>query len=123
MEATTEGMRMSGRSFGRISTATQVLAAILGVGYIAAGVVGAALGVTDGEGGSLAFWLTFLVGGGALVLVGSFALASRGAVSVVVTAIGAAAGALALFWSVIVPVAAAVLVVLIVVDARRRSQS
>jgi len=49
MEATTEGMRTSGRSSDRIAVATQVLAAILGVGYIAAGVLGAAFEVTDAD--------------------------------------------------------------------------
>lgn len=123
MEAMTEGVRTSGRSSDRIAMASQVLAAILGVGYIAGGVVGAALDVTGGDGSDLAFWLVFLVAGGALVLVGSFVLEARAALSIVVTAIGAAAGALALFWSVIVPVLAAALVVLTIVSSRRRNPS
>jgi len=110
---------MSGRSFGRIATATKVLAVVLGVGYIAAGVVGAAFGVTDGDGSDLAFWLVLLVGGGALVLIGSFVLGSRPVLSAVLTSVGALAGAVALFWSVIVPVLALALVVLSVFRARR----
>jgi len=95
---------------------------VLGIGYVAAGIVGAALGTTGGA-GDLALWLLLLVGGGGLVLAGSFALASRGALGVVLTAIGAAAGALALFWSVIVPILAIALVVVSVLSARRRSWS
>lgn len=110
---------MSGRSSDRISIATQVLAAVLGVGYIAAGVVGAALGVTDSDGSDLAFWLALLVGGGTLVLIGSFALVARPVLGAALTAVGAVAGALALFWSVLVPVLALALIVLAVIRARR----
>jgi len=119
MEAMTEPVRTSGRSFDRIAMATQVLAAILGVGYIAAGVVGAVVGVSDGGGSDLAFWLAFLVGGGALVLIGSFRLGSRPMLSAVLTSVGALAGAVAIFWSVIGPVLALALVVLSIVRARR----
>jgi hypothetical protein len=123
MEATTEGIRVREGRVERLAAASRALAALLGVGYIAAGVVGAALGATGGDRGDLAVWLLLLAGGGALVLVGSFALEQRSGLAVTVTAIGAAAGALALFWTVIVPVLAAALVALIVVDARRRSRS
>ena len=119
MEATTEGMRMSGRSSDRISTATRVLAAVLGVGYIAGGVVGAAFDVTGGDGSDLAFWLVFLVGGGAIVLIGTFALGSRPVPSAALTTIGALAGAVAVFWSVIVPVLAVALALLSIVRSRR----
>jgi len=119
MEATTEGMRTSGRSSDRIAIATQVLAAVLGVGYIAAGVVGAAFDVTDGAGSDLAFWLVFLVGGGALVLIGSFVLGSRPVLSAALTSVGALAGVVAVFWSVIAPVLTLALVVLSIARARR----
>jgi hypothetical protein len=102
-----------------VSTATLALAGLLGVGYIAAGVVGAVADATGGDRSDLAFWLVFLVGGGALVLIGSFLFGPRPMPSVVLTSVGALAGALALFWSVIVPVLALALVVLSVVRARR----
>ena len=121
MEARTEGVRTSGRSSDRIAMATQVLGAILGVGYIIAGVMGAAAGVTDGDGSGLAFWLGLLAGGGALVLIGAYALESRPVLSAVLTSVGALAGAVAVFWSVIVPVLALVLVVLCIARARRAS--
>jgi len=101
-----------------VSTATEVLAAILGVGYLAAGIVGAAAGATGGDRSDLAFWLAFLVGGGALVLIGSFVLGSRPVLSAALTSVGALAGAVAIFWSVIVPVVALALVVLSIVRAR-----
>ena len=115
---TTERLRTTG-STDRVSIATRALAGMLGVGYIAAGIVGAALDSTGG-GSDLAVWLLLLVGGGVLVLAGSFVLASRGALGVALTVIGATAGALALFWSAIVPVLAITLVVLSIVGLRRR---
>lgn len=119
MEAMSEGVRASGRSSDRVAMATQVVAAILGVGYIAAGVVGAAVDATGGDGSDLAFWLAFLAGGGTLVLVGSFVLRSRPVLSATLTSVGALAGAVAVFWSIIVPVLALVLVTLCIVRARR----
>ena len=123
MEAMTEGVRTSGRSSDRIANAIKVLAAVLGVGYIAAGVVGAAVDATGGDGSDLAFWLAFLVGGGGLVLIGAFGLGSRPLLSAVLTSVGALAGAVAVFWSVIVPVLALVLVVLCIAGAHRASDS
>ncbi|HLG08838.1 MAG TPA: hypothetical protein VI409_09260 [Gaiellaceae bacterium] len=122
MKAAADGMGAGGWSSARkdrVSTATPALAGLLGVGYLVAGVVGAAAGATGGDGSDLAFWLVFLVGGGALVLAGSFVFGSRPAISVVLTSVGALAGAAALFWSVIVPVLALALVVLSIVRVRR----
>jgi hypothetical protein len=103
-----------------VATAAQALAGALGIGYVVAGVAGVALGATDG-GRDLAVWLGLLVGGGALVLVGSF-LFRPSPFGVLATAIGAVAGALALVWSVVVPVLALALVALSVVRARRAAQ-
>jgi hypothetical protein len=105
---------------GGVATATQVLAWALGIGYVAAGVAGVALGAADG-GRDLAVWLGLLVGGGALVLAGSF-LFRPGMFGVLATAIGSVAGALALVWSVVVPVLALALVALSVVRARRAAR-
>ncbi len=103
-----------------VTIASQVLAGVLGIGYVAAGLAGVVLGGTGG-GTDLAIWLGLLVGGGALVLVGSFAL-RPGTPGVLATAIGSVAGALALFWSVLVPVLAVALVVLSVLRARRAAR-
>jgi hypothetical protein len=47
---------------------------ILGVGYVAAGVIGWIVDITDGDGKDLFFWLLLLVGGGVLILAGLFVL-------------------------------------------------
>ena len=115
---TTERLRTTGTT-DRVSIALRALAGVLGIGYIAAGLAGAALDTTGG-GSDLAVWLLLLIGGGALVLGGSFASASGNALGVALAAIGAAAGALALFWTAIVPVLAIAFVVLSVISLRRR---
>ena len=101
-----------------ITTGTALLGAVLGLGYIVSGIVGWIANVADD--GDLAFWLLFLVGGGALVLLGVFRMRSP-ALSIALTAIGAVAGALALFWSVVVPILAAALIVLVIMRSRRAS--
>jgi hypothetical protein len=102
----------------RIATATAVLGVVLGVGYMAAGIAGWILDATDGDNRNLAFWLALLVGGGAAILLGVFRTRSP-ALSIALTAIGAFAGALALFWSILVPILAAALIVLVVLRSRR----
>ena len=60
-----------------VSTSTAVLGAILGLGYLAAGVAGWIGDATDGDGSDLFFWLLLLLGGGILVLLGApFAVAA-----------------------------------------------
>ena len=85
----------------------------LGVLYVLAGVAETARAVRSGDGG-VPFWFGSLVGGGSLVLVGTF-LRSRGsrAGGPVVVA-GCLAGVLATAWTLVVPVLALVLVVLVV---------
>ena len=51
-----------------LPTWTRWLGLVLGIGYLAAGIGGWIGDVTDGDNGDLAFWLLFLVGGGALLL-------------------------------------------------------
>ena len=101
-----------------ITTGTALLGAVLGLGYIVSGIVGWIANVADD--GDLAFWLLFLLGGGALVLLGVFRMRSP-VLSIALTAIGAVAGALALFWSVVVPILAAALIVLVIMRSRRAS--
>ena len=48
-----------------LPTWTRWLGLVLGIGYLAAGIGGWIGDVTDGDNGDLAFWLLFLVGGGA----------------------------------------------------------
>jgi len=71
--------------------------------------------VRSGDGG-VPFWFGSLVGGGTLVLLGTF-LRTRGArAGVPLLVVGALAGVLATAWTLVVPVLALVLVVLVVRD-------
>jgi hypothetical protein len=101
-----------------ITAAAFWLALVLGVGYAAAAIVGWIADVTDGDGSDLAFWLVLLLGGAVLILAGLFVARRWSWASAALVSIGAAAGALALFWSILVPVAALVLIGLAVSAAR-----
>ena len=103
----------------RVETVAYVLALVLALGYLVAGIGGWIGDVTDDDGSDLAFWLVFLLGGALLILVGLFGVSRWSAASVALLAIGALAGALALFWTIVVPVFALVLVVLAITVARR----
>ena len=101
-----------------VANAARALGVILGVGYVAAGLIGWIADVTDGDGSDLFFWLLFLVGGGVLVLVGLFVLTSPQALSIAVASVGALAGALALAWSIIVPILALIFIALLIIRTR-----
>lgn len=98
------------------------LALFLALGYAVAGIVGWIADVTDGDGSDLAFWLIFLLGGAVVLLAGLFLVARWSSASVGLVSVGAMAGAVALFWSVIAPVLAIVLIVLAVVAMRARPE-
>jgi hypothetical protein len=102
-----------------ISKAVVVVGVVLAVGYIAAGVIGWIADVTDGDGSDLAFWLLLLMGGGLLILLGLFKFTSPPLLAIALVAVGAIAGSLAVFWSVIAPILALVLIVLMIVRLRR----
>jgi GNAT superfamily N-acetyltransferase len=80
--------------------------------YLAAGVAETIRAVST-EGGGLAFWFGTLVGGGSLVLVGQ-ALRRRAQLSAWLICVGSAAGVLATFWTLLVPVLAVVVIVLVI---------
>lgn len=109
---------VSGRRDG-VTTATIVLGALTGLGFVAAGIAGWLADATDGDGGSLFWWLLLLLGGGTVVLAGVAILRTRPRAAVAAFAVGGLAGALALFWSVIAEVLVIALVVLAVMHARR----
>lgn len=102
-----------------ITTAAYAVALVLAVGYAAAGIIGLIADVSDGDGSDLAFWLVFLLGGAALLLAGLFLVQRWSWPSVLLLAVGAVAGAIALVWSIIAPVLALALIVLAVLAARR----
>jgi hypothetical protein len=101
-----------------LSRVTLGLGVLLGVGYIVAGIVGWIADVSDGDGSDLVFWLVFLCGGGLVLLAGLFRVTAPRWLSVLLVAIGAVAGALALVWTVIVPILALILIGLVVFRAR-----
>jgi hypothetical protein len=102
-----------------VTTAAYALGLIMAIGYTAAGIVGWIVDVTDGDGSDLAFWLIFLFGGAALVLAGLFATRRWSMASVVLVSVGAVAGAVALAWSILVPILALVLIALAILASRR----
>jgi hypothetical protein len=99
------------------------LALVLAIGYTAAGIVGWLADVTDGDGSDLAFWLIFLLGGAVLLLAGLYLVPRWSTASVGLVSLGALAGAIALFWSVIVPLLAILLIVLAVMARRSAGET
>jgi hypothetical protein len=71
--------------------------------------------VRSGDGG-LWFWFPTLVGGGALIVVGTLLLPRRPVVACVVTTLGALAGIVPTMWTLVVP---ALLVTLIIVSIKQ----
>jgi hypothetical protein len=94
------------------------LGGLLGVGFVVFGIVesGVALVGRDPIG---FFWFPALCGGGVLVLLGVFKIVHPARASIALVAVGALAGALATSWTVIVPILALVLIVLVAGRATR----
>jgi hypothetical protein len=102
------------RGMSRRRAAT-VLAWILGVVFIVLGLVEVAVRLASDEavdGVAVAFWLTMLCGGGALVLVGSFVVDRTSGWSFALVALGCFLGGLATAWTVVLPILAVTLLVL-----------
>ena len=87
--------------------------------YVVAGIAGFFADFDDTS--DTVLWVAFLCGGAALMLVGLLAAPSSGWLSASLVSIGAAAGGIALLWSIIVPVAAAAVVAMSFATARRAS--
>lgn len=114
---------MSWLSQNPLSRWTLWLALLLALGLFVAAVLGLALGVTE-ETSDTIFWVLFLGAGTLLILAGISAFArSSPWLGLILITLGAIAGSVALFWSVIVPIAAILLIVLAVRDARRLAAS
>ena len=102
----------------RLAPATTWLGALLGVGYIAAGIGGWIGDVTGGDGSELFFWVVLLCGGGVLVLAGLFWSRLTRGVALIFGIAGAAVGTLPLVWSIVVPLVALAFIVLLVLRHR-----
>lgn len=92
------------------------LALVLGMVFIAAGMVETVEAVRDGDGG-IGYWFGTLCGGGALILVGTFALQKARWLGFAVTAVGCLAGSIGTAWTLFVPVFALALIVLALLHA------
>ena len=100
-----------------------VLGAITGVAYVLAGLItGLWPSFWDDSGtGDRIVWIGLLVGGGVLLLAGLRMSARSPWPAAILISLGALAGALATFWTVVVPIVAITLVVLSIMYARRRT--
>jgi hypothetical protein len=105
--------------FKSLASATRFLVLALAALYVVAGVAGAAF-VTDPGSGTVS-WLVFLLGGALFMVLGTFVLKTPPWLSAAVVSAGASIGGLPLFWTVIVPVAAAVVVASSIALARQAS--
>jgi len=100
----------------------RVLALVLGVGFILLGIAETVFAIRGGSGG-VPFWFGSLCVGGALILIGTFALSRKIWLSFSLTAIGSLAAANATMWTIIVPLLAAILLVLALLRAIREGRT
>ena len=105
-------------SRGRRSRATRVLGAVVGGGFLILGAAELVVRLDDPL--ALLFWLPALFGGGALVLIGVFRTTARPTLSIVLVIVGTAAGLLASFWTILMPILGLTLVVLTLRNAGRQ---
>lgn len=98
-------------------SATKFLVSALVVLYVVAALVGV-IALNFDTTLSRVLWLTLLLGGGVLMLVGQLGL-SPGRASALLVSLGAVLGGLPLFWTLIVPVAVAAVIACSVALARR----
>jgi hypothetical protein len=99
-----------------LAAATRFLALALCVLYALAAVAGPVLASFDAH--EIALWVVPLIAGAALLAVGQL-LVAPGALSAALVSIGAFVGGVPLFWTLLVPVAVAVVIASSVRLARR----
>ena len=105
--------------FQSLGGATRFLVLTLTALYVVAALAGA-LFLTD-TGAATASWIGFLAGGALLMLLGTFVLKTPPWLSAGFVSVGASIGGLPLFWTVIVPLASAVVIASSIALARQRS--
>jgi hypothetical protein len=108
-------------SFGRAVWLWQVLALVLSGIYLIAAIVAILAGL-DGAAGAL-FGFGLLVGGAVLILLGIYVARAPGGLSAALVSIGAAMGGLPLFWTLVVPLAIAVVIALSFSIARQNQRT
>jgi hypothetical protein len=92
------------------------LALVLGIVFIVAGIFETIRAARSGDGG-IPFWFGGLCGGGALILVATFALAGRRWLSFALTAAGCLTASLATAWTLFMPIFAIALLALALLHA------
>ncbi len=92
------------------------LALVLGIIFILDGIAETVRAIRSDAGG-LIFWFGSLCGGGALILLGTFALSRRLWLSFALTAVGCLAAGIATAWTIILPLLATSLLVLALLRA------
>ena len=102
-----------------LASATRFLVLALSALYALAAIVGLLILDLDGA-RDIALWIAFLAVGAALMVVGQL-LVPLGARSAALVSIGAVLGGLPLFWTFLVPVAAAAVIACSIKLARRTS--
>ena len=91
---------------------TDILAVSLGGLYIVAGIAETTRALVTGDGG-IPFWFGSLVGGGALILLGTLAPLGRPRLARGLVTAGCLAGILATMWTLVIPLFALAVVVLV----------
>jgi hypothetical protein len=104
-------------TYGHAWLVWRILSLVLGAIFLVAGTIGIFVDFDTTR--DTILWVTFLYGGAALIFIGQWAARYSGWFSAALVSIGAAAGGLPLFWSILVPLAAAVLIALSFALARR----
>jgi hypothetical protein len=103
-------------SFARALLIWRITVLALAALFALAGIVGV---LADWNARETAFWLVFLLGGALLLLLGNTLFDRSPPLAGILASLGAAAGGIALFWLILVPLAAAVVVALSVALARQ----
>jgi hypothetical protein len=106
-------------SFGRVLQITRILGLVLAGIYALAAIVGV-LAEFDSTRDTV-LWVTFLGGGALLILLGQRAGRISPWLSAALVSLGAALGGLPLFWTIFVPLAAAILIALSFAVARQHA--
>jgi hypothetical protein len=92
---------------------TEILTVFLGLLYVVAGIAETIRAIVTGDGG-IPFWFGSLVGGGAMILLGSLAFRNRPRLSSTLIVVGSLAGVTATVWTLVVPILALIVIVLTV---------
>lgn len=91
---------------------SESLAVGLGVAYVLLGIAETTRAVVTGDGG-VPFWFGSLVGGGALILIGTLRYRGRTGLRRALVTVGCLAGILATIWTIVLPLIAIVVVVMV----------